>query len=81
LRTEVARLREQVREQRQKVAEEALSAPAEPEAPAVAPTPASARDQAVGVLAVAGLSLLVGWALGSVFSRRRSRSHRPRLRL
>jgi uncharacterized protein YgiM (DUF1202 family) len=81
LRTEVARLREQVRERKQKVAEEPLSAPAEPGAPAVAPTPASSRDQAVGVLAVAGLSLLVGWALGSVFSRRRSRSHRPRLRI
>jgi uncharacterized protein YgiM (DUF1202 family) len=80
LRTQVARLREQVREQKQKATEESLAAPAEPGA-AVVPTPASARDQAVGVLAVAALSLLVGWALGSVFSRRRSRSHRPRLRI
>ncbi len=80
LRAEVARLREQVREQKQKAAEESLAVPAGAGA-AVEPAPASARDQAVGVLAVAGLSLIVGWALGSVFSRRRSRSHRPRLRV
>ncbi len=80
LRAEVARLREQVREQKQKAAEGLLASRMEPGAAAV-PTPASARDQAVGVLAVAGLSLLVGWALGSVFSRRRSRAHRPRLRI
>jgi Bacterial SH3 domain len=80
LRAEVGRLREQVREEKQKAAEGSLAAPAEPGA-AVTPTPASAGDQAVGVFAVAGLSLFVGWALGSVFSRRRSRSHRPRLRI
>jgi uncharacterized protein YgiM (DUF1202 family) len=80
LRAEVARLREQVREQKQKAAEGSVAAAAEPGAGAT-PAPASARDQAVGVLAVAGLSLLVGWALGSVFSRRRSRTYRPRLRI
>jgi len=49
-------------------------------APPAAPAP-SAREQGVGVLAVAFLSLLVGWVLGSAFGRRRSRSQRPHLRL
>jgi uncharacterized protein YgiM (DUF1202 family) len=78
LQAEVSRLKDQVREYKQRGTE----APpvAEPRAAQPA-SPPPARDQAVGVLAVAGLSLLVGWFLGSVFSRRRSRSHRPRLRV
>jgi uncharacterized protein YgiM (DUF1202 family) len=79
LQAEVSRLKDQVREYKQR----GTAAPpvvADPRAAQPA-TPPPARDQAVGVLAVAGLSLLVGWFLGSVFSRRRSRSHRPRLRV
>jgi hypothetical protein len=41
----------------------------------------STRDQSAGVLVIALLSLIVGWVLGSAFTRRRSRSQRPRLRL
>ena len=81
LQAEVSRLKDQVREYKQRAAEAPPVAVAEPPAAqSTAPT-TPARDQAVGVLAVAGLSLLVGWFLGSVFSRRRSRSHRPRLRV
>ena len=89
---EIAGLRAQLADLRQKVQERAAEN-AEPlgtngiapssgsaiDAPAAAPTP-SAREQGVGVLAVALLSLLVGWVLGSAFGRRRSRSQRPRLR-
>jgi uncharacterized protein YgiM (DUF1202 family) len=79
LQVEVSRLKDQVREYKQRAAEAPPIAAAQPRV--APPTPTSAGDQAVGVLAVAGLSLLVGWFLGSVFSRRRSRSHRPRLRV
>ena len=81
LQAEVSRLKDQVREYKQRGTEAPLVAAAEPRAPQPVSPPPPARDQAVGVLAVAGLSLLVGWFLGSVFSRRRSRSHRPRLRV
>jgi uncharacterized protein YgiM (DUF1202 family) len=80
LQVEVSRLKDQVREYKQRAAEAPPTAAAQPGA-AQPPTPTAAGDQAIGVLAVAGLSLLVGWFLGSVFSRRRSRSHRPRLRV
>jgi hypothetical protein len=80
LQVEVSRLKDQVREYKQRAAEAPPIAAVPPRA-AQPPSPIGARDQAVGVLAVAGLSLLVGWFLGSVFSRRRSRSHRPRLRV
>ena len=49
-----------------------------PLAPASAP---SGKEQGIGVLTVAFLSLLVGWVLGSAFARRRPRSQHPRLRL
>jgi len=85
LQAEVSQLKDQVREYKERVAEAPPVPAAVPRAtePRTGPSPAapSARDQAVGVLGVAGLSLLVGWFLGSVFSRRRSRSHRPRLRV
>ncbi len=80
LRSEVARLKEQVRGYKQEAAEALPTALVEPHT-GTPPAQTSPRDQAVGVFAVAGLSLLVGWALGSVFSRRRSRSHRPRIRI
>jgi len=81
LQAEVSRLKDEVREYKQRAAEAPpVVAVAEPRVTRP-PAPTPARDQAVGVLAVAGLSLLVGWFLGSVFSRRRSRSHRPRLRV
>jgi uncharacterized protein YgiM (DUF1202 family) len=80
LQIEVSRLKDQVREYKQRAAEPPPIAAAQPRG-AQPPTPTAAGDQAIGVLAVAGLSLLVGWFLGSVFSRRRSRSHRPRLRV
>ena len=80
LQVEVSRLKDQVREYKQRAAEAPPIAVTQSRA-APPPPSTSARDQAVGVLAVAGLSLLVGWFLGSVFSRRRSRSHRPRLRV
>src|SRR5262245_8860355 len=79
LQVEVSRLKDQVREYKQRAAEAPPIAAAQPRV--APPPPTSARGQAVGVIAVAGLSLLVGWFLGSVFSRRRSRSHRPRLRV
>jgi uncharacterized protein YgiM (DUF1202 family) len=79
LRSEVAHLKEQVRNYKQQATEALTAAPVEHTG--APPAQTSARDQAVGVFAVAVLSLLVGWALGSVFSRRRSRSHRPRLRI
>ena len=82
LRAEVARLRQQVEERKQQAGEVPPAALATaPAAPNEAPAAPSAREQGVAVLAVAGLSLLVGWLLGSAFSRRRSRSHRPRLRI
>jgi uncharacterized protein YgiM (DUF1202 family) len=80
LQVEVSRLKDQVREYKQRAAEVPPIVAAQPRAAQPAP-PTGTSDQAVGVLAVAGLSLLVGWFLGSVFSRRRSRSHRPRLRV
>jgi hypothetical protein len=40
----------------------------------------AAGEQGVGVLAVAMLCLIIGWVLGSTFTRRRSRSQRSRLR-
>jgi hypothetical protein len=43
--------------------------------------PVSGRDQAVGVLMIAGFSLVIGWVLGSTFGRRGSRSRSGRLRL
>jgi len=85
LQAEVSQLKDQVREYKERVAEAPPVPGSVPRAtePRTGPSPTapSARDQAVGVLGVAGLSLLVGWFLGSVFSRRRSRSHRPRLRV
>jgi SH3 domain-containing protein len=95
LSAELANLRAEVADLKQKVQEKADQAgdaqgpsggslssisQAPVSAPA-APPASSARDQGVGVLAVAFLSLLVGWVLGSAFGRRRSRSQRPRLRL
>jgi hypothetical protein len=95
LSTELAGLRAEVAELKQKVQQRAVENTDEQSrgavsAPAYAPTsvdlppgasqPASPREQGVGVLAVAVLSLIVGWVLGSAFSRRRSRVQRPRLR-
>jgi uncharacterized protein YraI len=95
LSAELASLRAEVADLKQKVQEKAdqtgdaqgpsggsISSISPPpvSAPAAPPAP-SAREQGVGVLAVAFLSLLVGWVLGSAFGRRRSRSQRPRLRL
>lgn len=45
-----------------------------------APSSMTASEQSAGALAVGFLALLVGWVLGSAFTRRRSRSQRPRLR-
>ncbi len=88
LRAEVADLKQKVQERADQAGEAqapgggAISSisPVPVSAPAAPPAP-SAREQGVGVLAVAFLSLLVGWVLGSAFGRRRSRSQRPRLRL
>jgi Bacterial SH3 domain len=95
LSTELAGLRAEVSELKQKVQEhsdgsETQAGGAGIVQPAYAPTSAdspngigqsaSAREQGVGVLAVAFLSLIVGWVLGSAFSRRRSQSRRRRIR-
>ena len=95
LTTELANLRAEIADLKQKVQERAdqtgdVQAPsggavssnsAVPVGASAAPPGPSAREQGVGVLAVAFLSLLVGWVLGSAFGRWRSRSQRPRLRL
>jgi hypothetical protein len=81
LRAEVADLKQKVQAQGDQTGE--VQAPSgaplsAPLAPASAP---SGKEQGIGVLTVAFLSLLVGWVLGSAFARRRPRSQRPRLRL
>jgi hypothetical protein len=86
LRAEVADLKQKVHERVDQTSDVPPSSGGPASAiPAVnvpgAPMGASAREQGIGVLAVAMLSLLVGWILGSAFGRRRSRSQRPRLRL
>jgi hypothetical protein len=94
LSTELANLRAEVADLKQKVQERTdqtgdAQAPSGGSIPSISPAPVgapvapapSAREQGIGVLAVAMLSLLVGWVLGSAFGRRRSRSQRPRLRV
>lgn len=91
---EIANLRSEIADLKQKIQErstEAYTTPPNEAAPAGSPTMGAAasvgfvarsgRDQSAGVLVVALLSLLVGWVLGSAFTRRRSRSQRSRLRL
>jgi hypothetical protein len=86
LRAEVADLKKKVQERAEQTAD--VQAPGGGSVSSIAaadgrvvPQIPSAREQGIGVLAVALLSLLVGWVLGSAFGRRRSRSQRPRLRL
>ncbi|HSD11635.1 MAG TPA: SH3 domain-containing protein, partial [Candidatus Binatia bacterium] len=86
LRAEIADLKQKVQERVDETGEvQAPSGGSVSSIPAgnapAAPPATSAREQGIGVLAVALLSLLVGWVLGSAFGRRRSRSQRPRLRL
>ena len=88
LRGEIADLKEKIQEPSSEVyatrGDEAAGPSGSPAASAASPVGFGAhtvRDQNAGVLVVALLALLVGWVLGSAFTRRRSRSQRPRLRL
>ncbi len=83
LRAEIADLKQKIQDRSSDLAADRSAAPealaTQVEAPP--PTnPGSSREQSAGVFAVALLSLLVGWVLGSAFTRRRSRSQRSRLR-
>ncbi|MGH7896962.1 MAG: SH3 domain-containing protein, partial [Candidatus Binatia bacterium] len=87
LRSEISELKRNIERQRD---EADLTTPPDDAATSVARTPpvaiqtgndsGSAPEQGVGVLAVAMLCLIIGWVLGSTFTRRRTRSQRSRLR-
>jgi uncharacterized protein YraI len=89
LRAEVADLKQKVQARGDQTGE--VQAPSGGSASSISPAPLSlplvpasapsGKEQGVGVLTVAFLSLLVGWVLGSAFARRRPRSQHPRLRL
>jgi uncharacterized protein YgiM (DUF1202 family) len=89
LRAEIADLKEKVQNRQAQLAAEpgAAAVPSATDGlatpPGTATTPAapiSGRDQAVGVLMIAAFSLVIGWVLGSTFGRRGSRSRGSRLR-
>jgi uncharacterized protein YgiM (DUF1202 family) len=96
LSSELATLRAEIADLKEKIQNRQAELSAEPESPppsvpdsvaaAVGPTmtpspaPISARDQAVGVLMIALFSLVIGWVLGSTFGRRGPRSRAGRLR-
>ena len=96
LSAQVASLRAEIEDLKQKVQGRQAELAAEPGAGAVPSAtdgsatpigatmtpaaPVSGRDQAVGVLMIAGFSLVIGWVLGSTCGRRGSRSRRGRLR-
>lgn len=79
LRAEIADLKQKIQDRSADLAADRPAPVTPSEAPAAA-NPGSSREQSVGAVAVALLSLLVGWVLGSAFTRRRSRSQRSRLR-
>jgi len=81
LRAELAELKEKIQERQTELANEPSplsgTAAADPLGSPYAPTaaaPISARDQSIGVLAIALFSLVIGWVLGSTFGRRGPRS-------
>jgi SH3 domain-containing protein len=87
LRAEISELKQKIEEQRDQQGSEtypeASTTPIARTPPVAIQTtndPVTAREQGVGVLAVAMLCLIIGWVLGSTFTRRRSRSQRSRLR-
>jgi hypothetical protein len=88
LAAEVAALRSEISDLKEKVqrAPETEGRGGETGAPTSSPTAAdatagrSAHEQNTEVLAVGLLALIIGLAIGASLARRRSRSHRPRLR-
>lgn len=84
LRTEISDLRQKVQGRSPEGSEphgaEAATPPAAPTATYDPAASRSAHEQNTEVLAVGLLALVVGWISGFFFARRRSRAQRPRLR-
>lgn len=80
LRVEIAELKQKIQDRSAELAVDRAAALVTAVDERATANPVFAREQSAGVLVVALLSLLVGWVLGSAFTRRRNRSQRPRLR-